>query len=756
MLAMLVQGTGCGDGGGQSRPSGPGTIAFTASNYNVSQAATSVNLNVSRTGGSDGIVSLSYVTSDGTAAAGSDYTATSGTLTWATGDAAPKTILIPLQKSPPFFGAKTFAVAISSASGGATVGSPASAQVTINGSKATATPGTVGLAPQSYSVVQGDAFAITVTRMGGSDGAISISYATSDGTAVASQDYTATSGTLNWAAGEATSKTISVPVSNFPPFFGQKTLTLTLSDAKGGAVLGSPHAASLTINGRNTAPVPGQVSLSYATYSVSQLGASIVVTAIRTGGQDGAVAVHFSTSNGTAIANTDYTPQNGTLQWANWDWTPKRFAIPVSNKTPYTGTKTFTAALSGPVGGAVLGSISSSEVTIHGSVGRALAVSVSGNRLVDSTGATLSLHGVNLSGLEFWIVLAGYSPDNPWANQTGDPTPNWDTIKTWGVNSVRLLLNEASWLGLTCADEGGTGWSLVNGVVQRNPAGAVIPADPGGRYRSAVARSVSDATAAGLYVIIDLHWTAPGSACPMAQNAMADADHSLTFWTSVATAYKNYPNVIFELFNEPFLNSNISGLVDTAPWPDMLNGGGTLTSYLTGGSPATVNYTWKNAGYQQLLDTVRAAGANNVVLTGTLGYAQFIDGWLQWKPTDSAKQLGAVWHAYPNPAYPAQVGCPNLPQCSAEEMAGAQAILDAGYPVIITEFGDAIGGALPPMVSQLLPFADINGISYMGFTWDVWTTPWLITDAAGTPTAGYGVYVKQHFLCVAAGESSCP
>ena len=135
-------------------------------------------------------------------------------------------------------------------------------------------------------------------------------------------------------------------------------------------------------------------------------------------------------------------------------------------------------------------------------------------------------------------------------------------------------------------------------------------------------------------------------------------------------------------------------------------------------------------------------------------------------PSDPAGQLGAVWHPYPASQYPTQVSCEadgivtvGLPACSALEMSAVQAILAAGYPVIATEFGDAIGGSSAPWASVLLPFADTNGISYLGWTWDTWqgmSGDVLITDAAGTPTQGYGTYVKQHYLCRAAGTASCP
>jgi len=78
---------------------------------------------------------------------------------------------------------------------------------------------------------------------------------------------------------------------------------------------------------------------------------------------------------------------------------------------------------------------------------------------------------------------------------------------------------------------------------------------------------------------------------------------------------------------------------------------------------------------------------------------------------------------------------------------------------VITEFGDhnAAGTTTSPFASNLLPWADQNGVSYLGWAWDVWQDAdnVLITDAAGDPTPGYGAYVKKHYLCRASGAASC-
>jgi endoglucanase len=364
---------------------------------------------------------------------------------------------------------------------------------------------------------------------------------------------------------------------------------------------------------------------------------------------------------------------------------------------------------------------------------------VSGNHLVDGAGNTVQLRGVSVSGLEF-IAAQGWSPANPWGGQTGDATPNWNTIKSWKVNTVRIPLNEASWLDYQCTDA----------------TGATRDPDPGHNYQSTVKTAVTQATAAGLYVILDLHWTAPGKFCPLAQNPMADADHSIDFWKSLAATFKDSSNVLFELFNEPFFYWMTSG---SDPWT-VLRDGGTFTQYVTGSaSQYTANYTWQSAGMQQMLDAVRGTGATNVVLVGAPSWSQDLSEWVSFKPTDPLSQVAAVWHAYPESGVVGSAEA-SVPKLGTDAYTWGDNVLKAGIPLVLTETGDhnASGTVGAPFVSKVVPWADQVGASYLGWSWDVWgdTDNVLIKDAAGTPTDGYGVYFQKHLLCVASGTTSCP
>ncbi len=90
-----------------------GLIQHASAATSVAKDAGTVMLTVTRTNGVTGPVSVSFSTADGDAIAGADYTATSGTLTWTDGDAAPKAISVALLNNPTIGANKTFTVTLS-------------------------------------------------------------------------------------------------------------------------------------------------------------------------------------------------------------------------------------------------------------------------------------------------------------------------------------------------------------------------------------------------------------------------------------------------------------------------------------------------------------------------------------------------------------------------------------------------------------------------------------------------------------------
>ena len=212
----------------------------------------------------------------------------------------------------------------------------------------------------SVDVSAGSAL-IDVHRSGNPNAIVSVNYATSNGTAVAGQDYTAASGTLTFQPGEF-DKTFSITVLPNPSQAATSvTVNLALSQPTGGSTLGSPSTAVLTIN-NNMPPILQFSSSSYTTYASSS---SSLVTVTRGGGSlSTTVQVQYATAGGSAVAGVDYTPVSGTLTFLA-NQTTATFTVPILHGGVATVTKTVGLVLSGPTAGAQLGPISTATLTIQ-------------------------------------------------------------------------------------------------------------------------------------------------------------------------------------------------------------------------------------------------------------------------------------------------------------------------------------------------------------------------------------------------------
>jgi endoglucanase len=316
--------------------------------------------------------------------------------------------------------------------------------------------------------------------------------------------------------------------------------------------------------------------------------------------------------------------------------------------------------------------------------GRPPALTVSGNQLVDDTGRVVQLRGLNKSGTEYACAQGWGIFDGP------VDTAAVEVMKSWNTNAVRIPLNEHCWLAR-------------NGV----PA-----AFAGANYRAAVRGFVDRIHAAGMIAILDLHWTAAGNSRALGQANMANTDHSLDFWTSVATEYRTTPGIVYDLFNEPF---HIS-------WDCWRNG-----CAMPGG--------WHAAGMQQLLDAVRATGATQPVMAKGLEWGNDLRGWLAHRPHDPTGNLVAGFHVY------------NFNECVTDACWNERvAPVAARFPVITGEVGQKDCGSA--FTVAYLRWADTRTISYLPWTWNDWGGchgPALLADNNGTPSS-FGAGVRTHLL----------
>lgn len=305
-----------------------------------------------------------------------------------------------------------------------------------------------------------------------------------------------------------------------------------------------------------------------------------------------------------------------------------------------------------------------------------------GSRLIDASGKTVRLFGVNRAGTEYACAQGWGFFDGP------HDAKSVAAMRSWGINTVRVPLNEHCWLGLP----------------------SIAPSLGGEPYRRAIEDWVATLRAAGMYVILDLHWSAPPGATPDRQRPMADRDYAPEFWRQVASTFGDDGAILFDLFNEPFPDLNGDSDEAWRCWRD-------------GGACAGVGYP--AAGMQELVDAVRGTGATNVILLAGVQYANSFSRFRAYAPRDPVGNLAASFHAYnfmlaaDEARWDARVGIPT-----------------AGVPLIATEVGQ--DDCKTDFVERALRWLDAREASYIGWTWNTWARcdgSVLIDDYDGTPSS---------------------
>jgi endoglucanase len=329
---------------------------------------------------------------------------------------------------------------------------------------------------------------------------------------------------------------------------------------------------------------------------------------------------------------------------------------------------------------------------------------VSTRGLFSAHGQRVVLHGVNRAAGESACVHGRGIWDGPMDQASVT------AMKSWGVNAVRVPLNEACWNGES-----------------------YVPAPYGGAsYRRAVEAYVQLLNRNGMVAILDLHWTdglytgrhghCTDTSEAVCQKPMPDAAQSIRFWISMARTFKGNNAVIFDVFNEPFPNQ-VPGVTEPAAWKCWLRGG----SYCTG-------LGYQAAGMQSLVTAIRSTGARNVILLPGLTWANDLTGWLRHAPRDPFRNLAASWHFYPwNPC--------NTQGCWNRQVAP----VIAKVPVIADEFGE--DNCADNSIDPLMTWLDAHSTGYLAWAWNAdWqcsSGPSLITNYDGTPT-GYGAGYRAH------------
>ena len=359
-------------------PMPAGVLVFATGAYSTAED-TSVTVTISRTGGSTGSVTVDYATTASTALAATDYTTTSGTATLANGVTS-ATFDVPILRNATYTGNRYLTVALSNPTGGAALGSPASAVITINDSDSapSAVP-TLGLAFPVTDMLMEAPFTVA--------GAIisqSIQTLNTNDSGKLSANFVVTTGgeyTLQWGVNtpgyDSDSFWLTVISTNY--LCDVIPLTVGVEDrlandrGNGTSVLPDtqpikfnfdPGTYFMCIMGREAnagitnvswvlraTPPPEVLPEQFLSFSGSTAwtyqNGVIIQLAVNRVGTNGTVTVDYATANDTAIAGTDYTATSGTLTFGP-EITTQLISVPVANLPTYVGSKTFTVTLTNP------------------------------------------------------------------------------------------------------------------------------------------------------------------------------------------------------------------------------------------------------------------------------------------------------------------------------------------------------------------------------------------------------------------------
>lgn len=329
-----------------------GGFSFSSPIYVGNEANPLLTVTVLRLGGTNGAASVRYSTTNITAQAGSDFTGvTNVLLSFANGETL-KTFTVPITADSDVEGDETFGVVLSNPSSGMQLlTSFASASILDDDTGFT-------LSTNAYVVDEGATnLLVTVYRTNANTGPASVSLTSTNGSAIAGQDYGAVGGSLNFTNGESV-KVVQVTIVNDLSVEGDEDFQLTLSSPSPGAQLVGINNAGVTITDNDAAVRFGSPS-----YAVNENGVTATITVLREAFTNSTVSVSYSAGNGTASAGSDYVAASGQLVFTNGE-TVKTFNVQVIDDTVEEGPETILLSLLNPVGQAALVDPVSATLTI--------------------------------------------------------------------------------------------------------------------------------------------------------------------------------------------------------------------------------------------------------------------------------------------------------------------------------------------------------------------------------------------------------
>ncbi len=319
-----------------------------------------------------------------------------------------------------------------------------------------------------------------------------------------------------------------------------------------------------------------------------------------------------------------------------------------------------------------------------------LPLHVQGNQILNTQNEPIWLQGVNVVSLEFSLKGEKVLKSTLVA------------VDEWKANCIRLPVKEEYWFGRAAGQK-----------------------DGGSGYRELVDQVVTLVANRGKYVVLDLHrFRAP------------KAEH-VEFWKDAAAKYREHPTVLFDLFNEPHGTT----------WEVWRDGGFVAEekkaadedAFLTPEERAKKKQGFESVGMQKLIDTVRDAGAKNIVIVGGLDWAYDLSGIAKGF---EVKEKGGNGIVYSTHIYPWK-----------RDWAGKVLLIAEKHPIFIGEVGADINKmSFIPAEAQEDPYTwvpDMLGLiqkhkfHWTAFSFHPKATPVMIKGWDYTPTPFWGQFVKD-------------
>jgi photosystem II stability/assembly factor-like uncharacterized protein len=316
-----------------------GSVQFSTASYSVVEDVGNLTIEVIRTGGSKGTLSVNYSSANGTATAGSDYTAVSGALVFADGELS-KTFTLPITNDAVAEPTETLRLSLTAADL-ETLGSPAVATVNILDNS---TP--LILSMNNVDVTEGNSgttnAVITVTLSAATGRTITADFATLASTATSGVDFTATSGSLSFGPG-VTTQTISVPIIGDTLNEATEMFFVTLSNAVNATTTG--FASTVRILNDDPLPLVSIADVSVTEGNSGTVNAVFNVSLSTASGR--ALSVGYATANNTATSTSDYVATSGRVTF-NAGETLKTITVVVNGDLTNESDETFFVNLSSP------------------------------------------------------------------------------------------------------------------------------------------------------------------------------------------------------------------------------------------------------------------------------------------------------------------------------------------------------------------------------------------------------------------------